>query len=281
MLTLSLIIPVYNEERHLKACLYAISKQTDMPDEVLVIDNNCTDQSMEIARSYPFVRIIRENHQGLIRARNTGFTHAKSDIYGRIDADSQIDVDWVSRVKAQFQSDPDLYGVTGQGRTDIFPYAPWPRLVMFSPVYFWYIQFTMGLQVMWGANMAITARAWGQIKDAVCLDDALVHEDQDITILMQASGLKISLDNKLRITTSGQTYRYLPKLLYYRRLHINTKKLHKKAGTLAKAQQNFRISYATMPFKILLGLPVAILLWIYSIAFYPLDYLLLRARRGM
>lgn len=279
MLTLSLIIPVYNEERHMKACLDAVSRQTVMPDEVIVVNNNCSDRTIEIAKSYPFVTIIKQKTQGLIPARNLGFETATSDILGRIDADSQIHSDWVARVKAQFSANPDISGVTGYGRTDIIPYSPWPRSVVFSVVYFWYIQVSTMLQVLWGANMAIRSDAWKQIRNDICMDDNVVHEDQDISIIMLANDMKLQLDGKLRITTSGQVYRYLPKTLFYRRLHLTTKQFHERAGTLQKAQKNTSTNFH-IPIKVVVSLPIVLYLWSCSILLFPVDYSIRRIMRG-
>ena len=111
-LTLSLIIPAYNEEHHLKDCLDSIAKQTVMPDEVLVIDNNSTDKTVAIAKKYPFVRVIHEPKQGVIHVRNTGFDAATGDIIGRTDADNLLTENWVKRVKEIF-ADENVDAATG------------------------------------------------------------------------------------------------------------------------------------------------------------------------
>src|ERR1035437_9021599 len=93
-LTLAIVIPVYNEEFYLKACLNSIAKQTVAPDEVIVVDNNSTDKSVQIAKSYKFVKLLHEKRQHQVFAQATGFNAIKSDIIGRIDADSILPPDW-------------------------------------------------------------------------------------------------------------------------------------------------------------------------------------------
>ena len=56
--SLSIIIPVYNEESHLRQCLDAIAKQIEKPDEVIVVDNNSTDETVQIAKSFSFVKVL-------------------------------------------------------------------------------------------------------------------------------------------------------------------------------------------------------------------------------
>src|SRR5688500_17107775 len=90
----SVVIPVYNEADSLDLCLSAIAAQTTQPFEVIVVDNNSTDTTAEIAASYPFVRLVYESRQGVVHARNTGFNLAQGDIIARIDADTVIESGW-------------------------------------------------------------------------------------------------------------------------------------------------------------------------------------------
>ena len=94
-LTLSIIIPAYNEERHLPDCLDAIAKQTVAPYEVIVVNNNSTDRTLEIAEEYDFVKVVKQKEQGLIASRNYGFDKASGELIARLDADSIIDRNWV------------------------------------------------------------------------------------------------------------------------------------------------------------------------------------------
>src|SRR5260221_7568754 len=93
-LRISIIIPAYNEEGHLPACLDAIAAQTLKPDEVIVVDNNSTDKTVEIAKKYPFVKLLNEKRQGLRYTRNTGLDAATGDVIGRIDTDSILSPKW-------------------------------------------------------------------------------------------------------------------------------------------------------------------------------------------
>src|SRR5579885_2998873 len=135
-LTLSIVIPVYNEEHHIKACLDAIATQTVKPDEVIVVDNNCTDNTVKIAKTYSFVKVVPEPVQGRTAARNCGFNTATCDIIGRIDADSILLPNWVERVLVDF-SDPTVSGVTGLGKTRVLLGARAWYSTFWSRVYFW------------------------------------------------------------------------------------------------------------------------------------------------
>lgn len=233
MLTLSLIIPVYNEERHIEACLEAVARQSVMPDEVIVVDNNSTDNTAKLAKKFKFVRVVSEKKQGLIPARDRGFKEAKGQILGRIDADSIIHEDWCERVKIAFSNEKDLQGLTGLARTYYLPMVASTRSTYPSRMYFWMIEGFLGINVMWGANMALRKSAWKKIEKDVHHDDKSVHEDQDISINMAAKGLKVSRINDIQITTEGQIYLYLPNMLYYFRLRNETKRHHIENGNLS------------------------------------------------
>ena len=100
-LRVSVVIPVYNEEAYIGACLESLMKQNVKPDEIIVIDNNSTDNSVAIAQKYP-VRIIHEKIQGMTPARNRGFNEARYAIIARTDADTILPVTWIKRIKKNF-----------------------------------------------------------------------------------------------------------------------------------------------------------------------------------
>lgn len=229
-LKLSVIIPVYNEERHIGPCLEAVLAQTEPLNEVIVVDNNSSDRTVEIASKYPGVRIIHEKTQGLIPARNRGFAEASADILCRIDADAVLAPDWSKRVRQAFEAEADLAGVTGLALTRVFPRLPLLRTRLYSMGYFWWTWYLFGAQVLWGANMAVSRDWWEKARDDIEHDGLAVHEDQDLSLCLIAKGGRIKLDKKLLIVTDGQTYNYAPKLLSYIRRALKTRRLNQGAG---------------------------------------------------
>src|SRR5579864_186510 len=111
-LTLTIVIPAYNEQSYLAACLDSIAEQTVLPHEVFVVDNNSTDGTLKVAKDYSFVKILREPKQGVFFAARRGFNAARSDIIGRIDADTILPPNWVETVQAGLQ-DNRVAAVTG------------------------------------------------------------------------------------------------------------------------------------------------------------------------
>jgi glycosyltransferase involved in cell wall biosynthesis len=197
-LTLSIVIPVYNEENYLKNCLDSIVSQVSQPDEVIVVDNNSTDASVEIAKSYPFVTILRESQQHQSFAQKTGFNAAKGDIIGRIDADSVLPIDWVQRVKDEFLSDRSLVGLTGS----TVPYDVQSKKASVS-IFRFYINYASKLaetRMLWGANCAFRRTAWLEVRDKV-LQRPDIWEDFDLSFCLAGQG-KIKCISDLVVPTS-------------------------------------------------------------------------------
>lgn len=269
-LRLSLVIPVYNEEHHIKDCLEAVKRQTVAPFEVILVDNNSTDKTVSIAQTFPFVTMLKEHVQGRGPARSAGFDAAHGDIIGRIDADSRLAPNWVARVLEDFTADGALMGVTGLGRASMLPRTGRIRGTFWSRAYYWAVHGTFRTVTCWGANMAVRRSAWRAVRATVCNDDKIVHEDQDISLCMAAQGMKILQDNSLIITTRGQTFHYLPKVIRYWRLEHSTLHHHQMAGTFAA--KNFpRLSFwTTLPGRLytyIIGLPFLLA----SIVLFPVD----------
>lgn len=239
-LTLSIIIPVYNEGHRLHACLDAIASLESKPKEVIVVDNNCTDDSINIAKSYSFVTVIKESKQGLIYARNRGLNSASGDILARIDADSIVKPNWSKVLLASFE-DLDIVGVTGPGYSLLLPRIRKPMTLMWSKMYFLWTHMFYRAPVLWGANMAVRRTAWKAIKNDVCLNDQTVHEDQDISLLLQAKGGKLKYNDQLRFTSYSQAYHYFPKLVQYTVMRHTTRNHHREIGSLAKIKKDVPI----------------------------------------
>ncbi len=274
-LKVSIVIPVYNEERNIKACLDTILKQTIQPFEVVVVDNNCSDRTIDIARKYAFVKIVKEPNQGRGYARTAGFNAAKGEIIGRIDADSRLSANWVQQVLLRFSADHELQGLTGMARTSFFPGIEFLKTTLFTRSYYWYVHAGFHTITMWGANMAVRRTAWQHVALEVCNDDSLVHEDQDVSLCIAAEGGKIVQDNRLRITTSGQTYRYLPKVLKYQKLYSYTKKRHKMNGNLMSNKLIKLPFLSTLPGLLWFYL-LGSLLFVAVTLLFPVDLLMIK-----
>lgn len=199
--SVSLVIPAYNEEAHLRACLDAVAAQTVKPFEVIVVDNNSTDKTAAIAQAYPFVTVIGEKRQGPVHARNAGFNAAKGTVIGRIDVDSHIAPDWIERLQQIF-ADSSVDAVSGLlGFHD----APFRRLFETADLICRrYLAHNLGREgelFLYGGNMAIRRNLWHEMRGEVC-DHRHLHEDIDLAAHLAGTDYRVIFDESLRADVS-------------------------------------------------------------------------------
>lgn len=107
---LSFVVPAYNEEAYLPACLESILSQTNprtsgLPAdtcEIIVVNNASTDRTREVALRYPGVTVVDEPRKGLTFARQAGFAASTGALIANVDADSRLTPGWVSKVLTTF-----------------------------------------------------------------------------------------------------------------------------------------------------------------------------------
>ena len=176
LMRVSVVVPVYNEEVLIVRCLTALRNQTKKPFEIIVADNNSTDNSVEEAKKFA-VRIISEKQPGATHARNAGFNLATGDVIARIDADTLVPPNWIEEIEKHFTDDPNLIALSGP---TFFDDKKFNNLLIFEkPTHIiWKIIF--GHDLLYGPNTAITKAAWEKVRGTVCLDDTKVHEDFDL-----------------------------------------------------------------------------------------------------
>jgi GT2 family glycosyltransferase len=110
---ISAYIPCYNVERYIGPTIEAVLAQTRPPDEFLIIDDGCTDGTLDIAAKYP-VRVIRhERNRGLAAGRNTAFANAKFELVAAMDSDALAEKNWLESLLDAFK-DPRVAGSGGR-----------------------------------------------------------------------------------------------------------------------------------------------------------------------
>lgn len=90
----SVVVPVYDVERYLPACLDSVLAQTHRALEVVVVDDGSPDSSGDIAEAYAArddrVRVVHTPNAGLGAARNEGLRHASGDYVAFLDSDDVV-----------------------------------------------------------------------------------------------------------------------------------------------------------------------------------------------
>lgn len=224
---ISLVIPAYNEESEIASCLEHVVAQTRPPDEVLVVDNNSTDLTCEIARSYVDklpIRIVHERRQGVSWARRLGFDAATGEVFGRIDADTLIEPRWCESLERVFETSADVDAVTGGTWIRDIPWEGWFRqriglAVERGPT-------SRSATVLMGANMAISREAWLQAKGFL-KDEPGTHEDIDLYYAVGKSGGRAVVVPALTASIAPRRVRVGPlSNRKYRRAAIRSVQVH-------------------------------------------------------
>ena len=215
-MTISLVIPVYNEEGEIGNCLDAVLAQTVPFNEIIVVDNNSSDRSMDVVKKYPAVKIISEAKQGVDFARDAGFNAAIGDIIGRIDADTYLPPDWSSQLLKIF-SDEKIGAVSGPAFYKDLP-APavsrkWDTIVRGTAS-----KLSGTRAFLFGTNMAITRKAWEKVRNEVCHIKSL-HEDIDLGIHVDEAGMEVAFDKDLIVGMSMRRVNDGPSD-FYKYLHM-------------------------------------------------------------
>ncbi len=203
---ISVIIPVFNEEKHLEQCLESLLNQEEKAFEIIVVNNNSTDKSAEIASKFP-IKILHQLVKGIIPTRNAGFNAAKGDIIARCDADTIIPTDWTKRIRENFENN-SFDGLSGSANFHDISFLN-KSTFWHNIIFFYCSRLILGHHVLYGPNMAITKKIWGKVKNETCTDDMKVHEDVDLAMHISKYG-KIKFDTKLVVSTSSRRLRTQP-----------------------------------------------------------------------
>ena len=111
----SVVIIVRNMQDTIGTCLKSIIKQ-NIPEskyEIIVIDNNSTDKTREVAKQYPVKLLIEDKVGNFGGARNRGVEVSNGEIIAFIDADCVAERDFLERILTLHSSLPHVAGFGG------------------------------------------------------------------------------------------------------------------------------------------------------------------------
>lgn len=103
----SVIIPVYNVEKHLEKCLDSVIGQTYPNLEIILIDDGSKDRSGAICDAYAAkdarIVCVHQENAGVSRARNRGIELGSGDYYHFLDSDDYVDLDMYEYLLTQIE----------------------------------------------------------------------------------------------------------------------------------------------------------------------------------
>lgn len=113
-MTISVVIPVYNEERRILHTLKAIYDGSLLPTEIIVVDGGSSDHTVEIVmNSYPDVVLLNNPDKTAATGRNVGILEAHGEIIAFTDGDCLVARDWLRNIAKHFE-DTDIDGLGGK-----------------------------------------------------------------------------------------------------------------------------------------------------------------------
>lgn len=110
---ISVVVPVYNNEKYLNECFESLSQQTDQEFEIILIDDGSTDSSGKICDNFASkkqtCKVSHTENQGLLLARRLGMALASGDYILSLDSDDCLRPDTIEKLKAIIvKYNPDL-----------------------------------------------------------------------------------------------------------------------------------------------------------------------------
>ncbi|CAN5430523.1 hypothetical protein BH10PAT3_BH10PAT3_0590 [soil metagenome] len=240
-LRFSIIIPSYNEEEYIGLTLASL-KQQDFKGtyEVIVVDNNCTDDTVSIAREYD-AKVVVEDRPGVCWARQAGTEAAQGEIVVSTDADTTFDKDWLANIDKQFRKNRKTVSVCAPCK---FVNPPWwgkiyPK-ILFGTVYVFYLLIKRTFYIT-ATNTAFKKSAWDGY------DMELTQGGDELALLhnLRRRG-EVTFTNKYVVHTSsrrlnhGLWYNFFVSFLfYYLAAYYINKYFHRRIiGTAPAYRQN-------------------------------------------
>lgn len=110
----SIIVPNYNGKEHLEDCLSSLEKQTHENIEIILVDNNSADKSVEfVQKNFPNIRVVRNKENlGVSGANNAGLRIAKGELISLFNNDAVAEPNWLEELVKVAESD-EMIGFVG------------------------------------------------------------------------------------------------------------------------------------------------------------------------
>jgi glycosyltransferase involved in cell wall biosynthesis len=192
---ISVIMVVKNGQKYLKEAIESVLGQTRPPEEIILVDGQSADQTAEIAQSYPQIRYLKQEKNGLADARNLGIRSSTRELITFLDHDDTWPTDKLQRQLREFQRSPQLEYCYGQVR--FFPHSSYQQYYGFE---------------LSEVNGVMTGRTPGTL---------MARREMFETIGMFDPRYSIACDFDwfARAAGSGLHSLFLPEVLLHKRLH--------------------------------------------------------------
>ena len=195
MKKVSVYIPCFNAEKHIEGCIKSVLRQTYHVDEILIIDDGCTDKTIEKALKYS-VKILRnKKNKGLAFSRNKGILKTKNEFVASIDADVVLDKKWLENIMKDFTNDK-IAGACGNLEENYKKKtADFWRLIHMKQN--WGKKMIINPKFLFGSNCVFRKNVVKYI-DLYNIKYRTNYEDVDISSRLKAKGYKLIYEPKAK-----------------------------------------------------------------------------------
>lgn len=204
---ISVVIPAYNEEKRIGPCLQALVNQnTTHKFEVIVVDNNCTDDTVKIASTFSDkldLKIIKEETKGRGAARKIGFEKATGDVIFSTDSDTIVPPNWIEDFMKALKS-KNVIAVSGNCKIDDCGRRSNTVFNLLQPVFMRSYRIFLGYYWLSGFSFAIYKDAYE--KSGGFNDLLTAQEDVDLSFRVKKVG-KIKYASKTPVIFSGRRFK--------------------------------------------------------------------------
>lgn len=109
----SVVIPLYNKEKHVGRSVGSVLSQTFQDFEIVVVDDGSSDGGPRLVERIgdPRIRIVRQENRGVSVARNRGAEEAAASLIAFLDADDEYKPDFLAWSLERFREKPDVGAV--------------------------------------------------------------------------------------------------------------------------------------------------------------------------
>ena len=217
-LRLTVLVPAHNEGLTLGATLESLWGQTRPPDKVVVVADNCTDDTEEVARRhgaevFTTVHNRQKKAGGLNQALSEMFPHIdRRDVAMVMDADSVIVPEFLETAIGRMEADPDLIAVGGRfagedgagliGQLQRNEYTRYRRLIARRRGRVFVLTGTASLFRAYALKAVADARGSLIPGDpGEVYDTSAMTEDNEMTLALKSLGAKMTSPRQCLVTT--------------------------------------------------------------------------------
>jgi glycosyltransferase involved in cell wall biosynthesis len=202
---ITVVIPVLDDAEMLRTCLAELAAQLRPADEIIVVDNGSTDDTVEVALAAG-AKVLHQPIRGIWPASALGYDNATSDLIARLDADSRPPVDWLMHIEAEFVDSPDIAVLTGPG---IFYDGNGLITLLGQNLYiggfFWSMTIWLGHPPVFGSNFAMRRDVWQNLRSKVHRSERAIHDDLDLSLHLAPDQI-VRLDETLQVGISSRPF---------------------------------------------------------------------------